>query len=115
MNPTMKVKKADIKPILNASFPEYTGRTFEVEFTNAVRFSDTNWGGGSRTYYRFVNMDNGMSEALAVPAPWNSPYEGKRMELPENIVVVAHSIFCGKDCGITFYAHPSRSRMLEVK
>lgn len=115
MNPTMKVKKSDVRPILMASFPGYNGRKFQVEFTDAVWFSDTNWGGGSRTYYRFVNMDNGMNAALSVPAPWNNPYEGQRMELPENIVVVAHSIFCGQDMGITFYAHPSRSRMLEDK
>lgn len=111
---TYPVKKAQIKPVLDVTFPEYKGRTFKVQFTDKVTFSDTNWGGGTRSFYKFVQMDTGKVAPLSVPAPWDNQYEGKTMDLPENIVVVEHIIFCGQDLGIRFYVHPSLQRMLAI-
>lgn len=108
----MKVTKAQIKPVLLASFPEYKGQTFKVEFTDKVTFTHTNWDGGTKNTYKFVNMANGSSKAISVPAPWVDPYEGLTIGLPDDVVVAVHSIVYGRDCGITFYAHPSRQRML---
>jgi len=108
----MKVTKATIKPLLEATFPSYTGRTFKVDFTGRVNFHDTNWGGGSRNKYVVISMDTGETKGVYVPAPWVNPVEGKTVELTEDLVVAVHSIFCGKDCGVTFYAHPNRQRAL---
>jgi hypothetical protein len=104
MNHKMKLKKAQAWPIVKATFPNYKGRTFHIEFTNKVTFFDTNWGGGSRNSYAAVRSD-GKTAKLGVPAPWINPVEGKSIELPEDVLVVEHSIFCGKDCGITIYAN----------
>ena len=108
----IKVRKAQVKPIVEVTFPDYKGRKFRVQFTDTVTFHDTNWGGGSRNYYQAVKMDEGKAGAMPNFSPWDNPLEGKKVELPENVVVVEHSIFCGKDMGLRFYAHPSRSRLL---
>ena len=106
MNERIKVKKSQVKPILAATFPEYKGRTINVEFASTVTFYDTNWGGGSRNSYVAVSSD-GRTAQLNVPAPWLNVVEGQSIEMPEYAMIVEHSIFCGKDCGITIYAHPA--------
>ena len=108
----IKVTKATIKPLLQATFPGYSGRTFYTDFDGKVTFHDTNWGGGSRNKYVVISMGTGQVAGVPAPAPWVNPVEGKTVELTEDLVVACHSIFCGKDCGVTFYAHPSRQRML---
>jgi hypothetical protein len=114
MRQSIKVRKGDIRPILNRSFPSYRGRKFSVEFTEEVSFYNTNWSGGSRNQYAFVHAD-GEDKWLSAPAPWVNPYEGKRHPLPADVLVVKHAIFCGKDLGITIYAHPSYApRWLEA-
>lgn len=44
---------------------------------------------------------------FSAPAPWINPVEGKTVELSPEVLIVEHSIFCGKDSGITVYVHPS--------
>lgn len=105
MNHRMKVKKAQVKDILAATFPEYRGRKFKVEFASTVTFHDTNWGGGTKNTYIAIGS-NGRTARLSVPAPWANPVEGKTVEMPANALVVKHTIFCGKDLGITIYASP---------
>lgn len=108
----MKVTKAAIKPVLDATFPNYKGRTFRVEFSERVTFHDTNWGGGSRNYYQVVSMGTGRAAGIPAPAPWINPIEGKTVELTEDMVIACHTFSCGQDLGVTFYAHPSRQRVL---
>jgi len=110
----IKVSKSTVKPLVKATFPEYRGRTFQVEFTPTVTFHDTNWGGGTRNYYKAVRLEDGKVGAFPNFAPWNNPIEGKRVELPEGVVVVEHAIFCGQDLGLRFYANPSMSRLLQA-
>ena len=105
MNTRIKLKKAQVKPILAATFPKYKGRTYEIEFAPTITFHDTNWGGGSRNYYAFVNAD-GRTGHLVVPAPWNNTAEGETVEIPADVLIVEHCIFCGKDLGIRIYANP---------
>lgn len=106
MNPTVKITRKQAKPILDATFPEYTGRKITVEFAERVTFYDTNWGDGTRNFYHGLRAD-GSSKRLVVPAPWVNPVEGKTMELPADVLIVEHAIFCGRDCGITIFAHPT--------
>lgn len=105
MNQTFKITRKQASTIIDATFPEYNGRKVRIEFTHFVTFSDTNWGGGSRNSYSAVRS-NGVVANLKVPAPWINPVEGMVIELPADVLVVEHSIFCGKDCGITIYANP---------
>ena len=101
----MKVKKADVWPIVERVFPDYGGRKFSIEFTDHIYFSNTNWSGGSKNSYAMVHVD-GRTGAFVAPAPWNNPVEGKRVELTPTVIVVCHSRNCGVDTGITIYAHP---------
>ena len=106
MNQTMKLNKSQVRDILNATFPEYRGRKFKVEFAEIITFHNTNWGGGTKNTYVAVSSD-GRAKRLGVQAPWINPVEGKTMELPFEVLVVMYTIFCGKDLGITIYAHPA--------
>lgn len=110
MRAAIKVKKAAVKEIVKVTFPEYRGRTFKVQYTESVTFHDTNWGGGSRTEYKIVKRGVGVAK-VTVDAPWCNVIEGQTVELDHDHLIVAHSVFCGHDCGITVYAHP----MLETQ
>ncbi len=107
-----RVRKDAIRPLLNVSFPDYKGRTYRVEFTKEVYLSDTYWSGGTRSWYVAIQMQGGQVSSLPSFAPWDNPVEGKRVELPKDIVIAEHAYFCGKDMGVTFYAHPSRKKLL---
>jgi len=99
------LNKKQAKPILEKSFPDYTGRKFQIEFVEKITFWDTNWSGGTKNSYSFIRSD-GITTPLNVPSPFNNPLEGFQTEIPQNILVVKHSYFCGQDMGITIYAHP---------
>ncbi len=112
MNERLKVRKDTIRPLLRVSFPEYKGRTYRVQFTDQVHISNTYWSGGTRSWYVAIQMENGKVSRLPSLAPWDNPIEGQKIPLGENTVIAEHAHFCGKDMGITFYAHPSRQRLL---
>lgn len=105
MNRTIKVRKAQIKHLLKKTFPNYKGRTFKVELADSVTFHDLYWGGGSRNYYKIVRVD-GQVAGLPRNTPWNDPQEGKTLPISEEFAVVVHTIFCGRDCGITVMVNP---------
>ena len=103
---TIKITRKQALPIIRATFPNYNGRKVKVEFRESITFFDTNWGGGTKNTYAFVRADGAIAHYDA-PAPWVNPVEGKTVPLPPDVIVVCHSIFCGQDCGLTIYAHPS--------
>jgi hypothetical protein len=106
MSEKIKVTKKEIKPILEASFPDYTGKKFTVEFAEKITFYDLNWDGGTKNEYCAVNFE---SESKHLPdnfAPWNNPIEGKTVIIPVDVLIVEHSYFCGHDMGIRIYANP---------
>lgn len=92
-----------IKAIGRAAFPDYTGRKFRVYSTGTVVFSDTNWGGGTRSYYTAVRLGDGKTEPMADYAPWANPVEGRSIFIPAGFAVVEHSYFCGRDCGLRIH------------
>ena len=106
MNQTIKLNKAQVRDILEATFPEYRGRTFKVEFAETITFWDTYWSGGTKNTYVAI-LSDGRTARLNVPAPWLSTVEGETTELLVDMLIVKHAIFCGKDLGITIYAHPA--------
>ena len=102
---TIKLNTAQAKPFAKKAFPNYRGRKFKIVFTDHVTFYDTNWSGGTRNQYVALRSD-GKTALLTVGAPWVNPVEGKTIDLPEDIVIVEHTIFCGQDAGIRIYANP---------
>lgn len=91
----------------------YSGKKFKAIVTESIRVPiDAGlWSGGSRDTYSFVELATGRS--VPSPAQSSAPWSGERQEfdspLPVGIVMVEHSIFCGKDMGLTFYVHPQNS------
>ena len=103
---SIKLTTKQARPIVSKAFPSYSGRRFRIEFTDKVSVHDTNWGGGTCNAYVVLNA-NGNTNRVTVPAPWLNLVEGKTYPLGPDVLVIVHSIFCGKDLGIIIYAHPS--------
>ena len=107
---SIKVSRKEVFAVVNATFPNYKGRKFRIQPAEAVGFYDLNWSGGTRNQYRACAIDGSPIDSkynLNSPAPWNNPFEGKRIELPMDVVIVEHSMFCGKDVGLRIYVNPA--------
>lgn len=60
---SIKLSTAQARPIVKATFPDYKGRKFSLEFTNHVSFYNVNWSSGSKNEYRMVRVDgNGIPD-----------------------------------------------------
>lgn len=93
-----------------AAFPDYRGNKFAINITDGPMQLDSYWDGGSRTSYRFIRLDN--LESVAYPS--NHPVFDPKMDrelkrIPDGVAVVAHSIFQGRDAGLTIYIHPDNA------
>ncbi len=112
---TRSLTRKQAEKIINASFPEYRGRKIQLELTDKVTFSDTNWGGGSRNRYAAIAHD-GRKDRLDFSrvAPWNNPIEGRTIDLPPGVLIVEHTVFCGKDCGLHLYLNPASAGTLAL-
>jgi hypothetical protein len=102
----MPVKRAQVDKLIKAAGIHYTGRKIKMKFTNEITFWETNWSGGTRNKYIGVKGD-GSSLQYSAPAPWVNPIEGKTFEMTKDVIIIEHSIFCGKDCGLTIFVHSS--------
>lgn len=94
----------------------YQGKKFKAVATETVTVpADAGlWSGGSCERYHGVNVNTGA--AMAFPGQNSSPWNGSRRDvtvtLEPGFAVVRHSMFCGKDMGLTFYVHPSNAAAL---
>jgi len=92
------------KTIVQQLYPDYKGRKIfaQIQDESIDCNYNANWGGGSRTYYKFVRTDN--NNVLVPPdfAPWNRPNE-MLVTLPKGCICVTHTIFQGHECGCTVY------------
>lgn len=101
----MKVSKSDkaIKPILTACYPEWKGRKVSLAVCASYQMSDY-WSEGSRNFVKAYYLPNG---STAETSPWaNIPWDKRataRVQIPAGVALVEHSIFCGKDAGVTIY------------
>lgn len=102
-----KLTKAQAWPIVSQAFPNYTGRKFKIDFCSAPTVYDLNWGGGTRNQYKLVKLGNFECRDFPSFTPWANPIEGENFPMRQGYVLVEHSIFQGKNCGITIYAHPA--------
>jgi len=96
-----------MQSIIAACFPDYKGKKVKISTMVPNRISSY-WDGGSRTYYAFYSLVNGMTFEVESNHPIFEAGKPNHLEkLPERVLLVAHSIFCGKDMGITIYANTS--------
>jgi hypothetical protein len=104
------VKPADVKHIINATFPQYRGRKVKVVASESVTLHDLNWGGGSRNQYSACTIAGewtGNTSRFNACAPWVNHAEGASIPIPAGHIVVEHSIFCGRDCGLRLWVNPA--------
>lgn len=98
----------EIKAMAQNAFPDYAGRKFKLNNYGSVNLASY-WSGGSRDYFVVLSLDNGR----ALPVPQNGTmFDGpnfERFDIPPGYLVVEHSIFNGRDSGITFYVNPETS------
>lgn len=109
MNTTYLTGKEDgIKMLAMAVFPGYKGRRYKFQTVTSVSLDGTYWDGGSRSSYGGVNLATGKSAPLPQfdPPQFGGPVSTPKVDVRPGMAVVEHSIFCGKDHGITFYVHP---------
>lgn len=109
MTDTIHVERAAVAAIVAATFPGYAGKRFKIVARERVTISDLNWSGGTRSEYVAVTLDGrrlgDMSEFNA-KAPWDNRAEGASTSIPAGACIVEHSIFCGRDMGLTIYVRP---------
>jgi hypothetical protein len=90
--------------IANETFPTYRGKKFTLS-TDIPKQLASYWDGGSRDSFAFYNMQTGQAQAVHSNHPMFEPNQPSQLrELPSHIILVEHSILCGKDAGLTFYA-----------
>jgi hypothetical protein len=98
----------EVDKLSRAAFPAYKGRTFKLDNSGAPVSVTSYWDGGSRNYYTMVDL----ATMRTKPVPQNgTPFDGgpiapKGVTVPPGYVIAEHSIFCGKDHGVTFYVNP---------
>jgi hypothetical protein len=105
---------------LNAATFRYSGRTFQARVHEHGGMSLTSyWDGGSKSNYRVVEL----ATMKSIPIPENGSGftavdraygpAGLPLDLPAaGYAVVEHSIFCGKDTGITIHLHAENAAAL---
>ena len=98
----------EVRDIAAIAFPSYAGKKFAVDTIAGNIRLDSYWSGGSRDFYALIDMATGRG----IPVPENgTPFsnDGQIFTLdrfPANVALVQHTIFCGKDLGVTVLVHP---------
>lgn len=104
--------EAFVKDIVSKAIPGYTGRKYKLETAESVDVRSY-WDGGSRDYFAFVRVTGeGVSEPYQVPqqSAFDRPLAGAdsvKLDSVPGLVCVRHTIFQGKDLGVTLMVHPS--------
>ena len=116
---TIYLEKKEVPAQLQGLFG-YNGKKYEVEVREdyTINSQAGTWSGGSRDQFRLVELETG-KEVDAINhglAPWNNARQDVKIPLLKGLALVRHTIFCGKDMGLTFYLHPENaSKMLPEK
>lgn len=89
----------------------YAGKRFQAEPVESVTIPSHAglWDSGSRTTYSAIELATGRALPVSdnMSAPWSDKRQDQVVALRAGFAIVKHSIFCGKDMGLTFFVHPS--------
>lgn len=116
MSTSHKLTKKDVKELVAKTYPDYTGRKFRLEIQSSY-LMENYWDGGSRHYVVAVTLDGDVQEAQRFN-PMNDQRAHAEFKLPDDIMLVEHTIFCGRDCGLSFIVSPNSKflpKMLPVE
>ena len=91
----------------------YAGKSFKAKVCESVTIPSHAglWDGGSRDTYALVELTTGKTVPASdnLSAPWNNARTDRTIELQPGYAVIEHTIFQGKDLGLTFYLHPQNA------
>jgi hypothetical protein len=94
----------------------YTGKKFKAIVTTQVTINSQAgiWSCGSVDRFRFIHLETGKHVVASdnMSAPWDASRKDQTITLEPGFAVVEHSIFSGKDMGLTFYVHPDNAAKL---
>lgn len=93
------------RSLVSRAFPNYRGNKFKLAVSDSPINCASYWDGGSRSFYVFANLATGeVSNAVPAQSAFDRPVQGlDAVTLPEGFACLQHSIFCGKDTGITIF------------
>jgi hypothetical protein len=109
MENAIKVSITDplVRAILAASFPQYRGRKIKIVAQTRPLNCKSYWDGGSRDYFSFVHLGTMKSAEMPAQSAYDRDIRGaESVTLPVGVICVEHSIFCGKDIGISIHVNP---------
>lgn len=117
---TITVRRKDVATIAEIAFADYRGPRHKVAISESMRVTaaDLCWSGGSRS--RFVALRqpaDGSSDWQVIELETVSPWSGDRWEgpIPDDVILVEHSEFCGKDMGLTYHVSPTSKFLAGAK
>ena len=102
----MRIKPTkEIKEVVKKCFPEYRGRKYRME-NYIPKELNSYWDGGTKDSYCFYHL--GTKEVVLVGTnhpcfELDKPNQVDPTTFPPDVIIVKHTIFCGKDIGITIY------------
>ena len=104
----MRIQTPEVKQLALSAFPSYNGRKFSVEQFRGPMNLASCWDGGSKSDFVFVSLATGQHFSVEENG---TPYSngGKILqcsELPENVCLVEHRVFMGRETGVTIYVRP---------
>jgi hypothetical protein len=107
-------KEPMVRDIARATYPTYAGNKFKLAISDGTVNCASCWGGGSRDYFVFLNLAT-MERTGTMPA--QSAFDRKvdgldAVPMQPGFAIVEHSIFCGKDMGLTIHIHPDNATPL---
>lgn len=103
----------DARTIAFKAFPDYKGNKVSYHVCKYVN-DQSYWDGGSRTYYNYVNFNS--NEQLKILEETKHAFHvARKIELTPGWACVTHSIFCGKDEGLSVYFHSDNADMIPEK
>ena len=113
----IKISYADkrVKQIITDCYPTYKGRKVRLS-TYMPKQIDSYWDEGSRDYFVWYQPTTRKSFPVHSNHPGferNQPRNINPELIPEDVMLVEHSIFCGKDVGITIHINPEQKNLLE--
>lgn len=97
--------RAQAKPILDRTFPDYKGRKIVLSFRERVWIHNTNWVGGTKNEYAAIHQ-SGATGFFDAPAPWDNLVEGKVFDIPRDCMLVELAHYANKQ-SVTIYVHIS--------
>jgi hypothetical protein len=100
---------ASLKAIIAACYPDVTIRKgISIEAQDRPLDVCSYWDGGSRNYFVFYCLTTGAVVPMPAQSAYDRPMGGAdRVTLPDGIVCVERSYFCGRDCGVTLHVNPA--------